>query len=162
MIREALISDCGQYRYALLRSWDHALPALVYIMLNPSTADGKIDDATIRICVGRAIRMGCGSIKVVNLFAYRATRPADMVAASDPIGPSNDNYIASSIDPNNTKMVIAAWGSNGKFKMRDLQVVCQMSRLGVDLYCLGETKDGSPKHPLRIAYAVEPKLWRAA
>ena len=59
-------------------------------MLNPSTADGETDDATIRVCRGRALRMGYGGIIVVNLFAYRATSPDNMECAADPFGPDNE------------------------------------------------------------------------
>src|SRR5690349_21188818 len=88
----------GAYRYRLDRWWDRALPPLIYIMLNPSTADAERDDATIRVCMGRAKNEGCGGIVVVNLFAYRATKPEDMKRAADPVGPNNDWYILSALE----------------------------------------------------------------
>ena len=89
MKKGATISECGLYRYSLTRVWDDVLPMCIFVMLNPSTADADIDDPTIRRCINFAKREGCGSLMVVNLFAYRATSPADMKAAVDPIGSGN-------------------------------------------------------------------------
>ena len=61
---DAVISDCSKYRYLLRRTWDHSKPRLLYVMLNPSTADARNDDATIRSCVRLASGLGYGSIEV--------------------------------------------------------------------------------------------------
>jgi hypothetical protein len=89
----AVISDCQQYRYSLTRVWAENAPRACFIMLNPSIADATINDPTIRRCIGFAIEMGCGSLEVVNLFAFRATDPKAMKQADDPIGPENDRYL---------------------------------------------------------------------
>lgn len=157
--RGAEISTCRRYRYLLWRRWDKSKPHLVFIMLNPSTADGETDDATIRVCMGRATRMGCGGIRVVNLFAYRATAPADMMRADDPVGPENDQAIARALQ-GGPHMVVAAWGRDGAFQGRYHDVVSLVcGDYGVPIYCLGQTADGMPKHPLRIPYSKEPELW---
>src|SRR5437868_12651695 len=70
----AVISPCGKFRYRLTRQWGEGA-ALPFVMLNPSTADAEQDDPTIRKCVGFAKRMGYDGIEVVNLYAYRATKP---------------------------------------------------------------------------------------
>ena len=75
MMKGAVISDCKRYRYRLWRIWNGSQSRLVFVMLNPSTADGEQDDPTIRKCVGFAERLGYGGIEVVNLFAWRATDP---------------------------------------------------------------------------------------
>src|SRR5438105_250311 len=77
----AWFSPDKQYRYLLTRSWDHIPQAMTWIMLNPSTADAFRDDPTIRRCISFARREGCGSIRVVNLFALRATDPRDLTAS---------------------------------------------------------------------------------
>lgn len=86
------ISECGTYRYWLCREWSPGLDSLVWLMLNPSTADATQDDPTIRRCMGFARRWGYGGITVVNLYAYRATNPRDLLTAADPVGPENDRY----------------------------------------------------------------------
>src|SRR5882757_2226662 len=73
--RDAVISDCGKYRYLLRRTWDHSKPRTLFVMLNPSTADAEIDDATIRSCIRLSKEMGYGSFEVVNIFGLRATDP---------------------------------------------------------------------------------------
>lgn len=135
MIRSAVISPCGQYRYRLDRRWGDG-PTLGFIMLNPSTADAEIDDATIRRCMGFARREGCGGIQVVNLFAYRATDPAHLLTVADPIGPENDLYVRSLKGP-----VVAAWGAHP---------MARKGFFGRHLLCLGKTKDGYPRHPLYV------------
>lgn len=85
--RSAVVSDCGRYRYRLDRIWDTALPAVTFIMLNPSTADASNDDATIRRLAGTngfARRWGCGALIVVNLYAWRATTPVNWTPPPTP------------------------------------------------------------------------------
>jgi hypothetical protein len=74
----AVISDCGRYRYLLRRTWDYKKPRALICMLNPSTADAKQDDATIRSCVRLLSSIGYGSFEVVNVFAHRATDPKEL------------------------------------------------------------------------------------
>lgn len=142
---DAVISDCGQYRYKLTREWGSG-PTCVFIMLNPSTADASEDDPTIRRCISFARREGCGGLTVMNLFAYRATSPDDMMRAVDPVGPQNDEYLRSVLVANYSP-IIAGWGAHGKFMSRDKAV---SALLGDKLECLGTTKTGQPRHPLYI------------
>ncbi len=161
----AELSDCGKYRYALWRRWDKTRPRLVFIMLNPSTADAEKDDATIRVCMRRARRMGFGGIRVLNLFAWRATDPRELAGAPAPVGPQGDRYLERYLgSPSMGEMNIAAWGDGGLAKgirrsrwREALSIICD--DMGMPLYSLGLTRAGQPKHPLRIAYAVEPTLW---
>jgi hypothetical protein len=75
--RGALLSEDGRYRYRLWRLWDDLAPVMVWVMLNPSTADADLDDPTIRKCIGFAKANRHGGIIVVNLFAWRATDPKE-------------------------------------------------------------------------------------
>lgn len=149
--RDANISGCRQYRYELSRRWADG-PLMVFVMLNPSTADAAVDDPTIRRCMHFARREGLDGINVVNLFAFRTPSPAAMKAASDPIGPDNDAYLARvflSASAWNVP-VVAAWGAHGSFKRRDARVYQIAKGEGVLLHCFGVTKDGAPKHPLYL------------
>ncbi len=76
------------YRYTLSRTWDTltGVGTVVFVMLNPSTADEHVDDPTIRRCISFAKAAGFAGLYVVNLFAWRATKPADLWAADDPVG----------------------------------------------------------------------------
>lgn len=146
MIRSgAEFSECGLYRYLLYRRWADG-PRCVFVMLNPSTADETSDDPTIRRCIGFAKREGCGALKVVNLFAYRATSPKAMKAAADPVGPDNDVHIMDAFDTADGP-IICAWGAHGSYLGRDRAVV---GLIDAPLFCFGLTKGGSPKHPLYL------------
>ena len=54
MERKAVISDCSRYRYQLRRIWDKEKDKVLFIMLNPSTADSDSDDLTTIRCVNYA------------------------------------------------------------------------------------------------------------
>jgi hypothetical protein len=146
--RGAVISECGLFRYRLTRVWDPALRRACYIGLNPSTADATSDDPTIRRCVSFARDWGCGGIEMVNLFAFRATDPAAMLAAADPVGPENDRHIRSAAE--HCWPVVAAWGVSGTFRGRDEEVRKILRRVGVAVGALKVTKEGHPGHPLYI------------
>jgi hypothetical protein len=108
--RDAVISDCGRYRYLLRRTWDARRPRVLFVMLNPSTADADNDDPTIRSCIRLSRALNYGSIEVVNLFSFRATKPDDLLEASDPIGPKNDGSIECAIV--RCDLHICAWGAH--------------------------------------------------
>lgn len=145
---DAVISDCGKYRYLLRRVWDHAKPRALFIMLNPSTADARKDDATIRSCVRLASGLGYGSIEVVNIFGWRATDPDELPKQADPMGPMNERVVAAAIV--RCDVVICAWGANA-MAARKSHYLCERIRsYRPAAYCLGKTKSGAPKHPLYI------------
>lgn len=151
MKTSATFSPCLRYRYTLWREWDAALPYLMVIGLNPSTADETKDDATIRKCIGFAKLWGFGSLCMTNLFAWRDTDPAKMKKALEPVGPENDAWLNESAAK--AGMVLAAWGAHGGHLGRDKQVVEVIKSTLAILYCLRVTKDGFPGHPLYIPYS---------
>lgn len=75
VIKGAVLSDCGRYRYQLWRIWDESKPKVLFVMHNPSTADAEEDDRTIGRCIGFATDWGYGGIYIGNLFPYRSTDP---------------------------------------------------------------------------------------
>ncbi len=151
---DATLSECGQYRYALERRWNFAeFNPQVFVMLNPSTANANEDDPTIRRCIGFAKREGAGGILVVNLFAFRATDPKEMMAASNPIGPRNVEEIGLALISAKVtgRPVICAWGAN-QLAPPQVEILKRRARdIGAKLMCLGMTKSGAPKHPLYIS-----------
>lgn len=157
--REAVLSEDGQYRYSLVRRWaSSGLPAQ-FIMLNPSIADDAVDDPTIRRCVGFARALGCAGLVVVNLYAYRATKPADLWRAEDPVGPHADTYIR--IVAHRAAVgapLIAAWGANAK-PDRVAHVRELVASARAELTALGVTKSGAPRHPLYLPSAAVPTPW---
>lgn len=145
--KDAAISECGRYRYTLHRWWGDG-PRLAFVMLNPSTADAELDDPTIRRCVGFARRDGFSGIRVFNLYAFRATKPADLWKADEPTGGDlNDDLLREVWLQAKHQPVIAAWGVNAKVD----RVAEVMSWRGSEhLFALGLTKDGAPRHPLYL------------
>lgn len=143
--RTARFSRCRSYRYTLDIIWDERLPMAAFIGLNPSTADEYQDDPTVRRCRGFAESLDCGGMRMLNLFAYRATLPADMKAQADPVGAGNrlGRLLQSITGPR-----IACWGTHGSHTGRGHRVSVQLG--GVGLHCLGLNADGSPKHPLYL------------
>ncbi len=181
MNRSAIISRCGRYRYRLDRWWDDAvvvdeygtpaagLSPLVFIMLNPSTADADVDDATIRRCVGFARREGANGITVVNLYAWRATDPRELAKVTNPtegLQDVADAAICAALCNDGALPVIVAWGaappcftrrdSYHWYRVRDVLDI--IHDCGRPMRCLGTTKDGHPKHPLYLASvaSIEP------
>jgi hypothetical protein len=148
----AQVSDDGLYRYCLRRDWSDSAPPLVFVMLNPSTADATSDDPTIRRCVGFARRDGFGGIYVVNLFAWRATKPSDLQDCADRVGGGGNAqalHRALLMAKANSK-VVCAWGAHLLSVAPAAEFRRQASGLGVPLYCLGQTSYGAPRHPLYV------------
>jgi hypothetical protein len=145
MIRSAVFSPCRTYRYFLSRTWNPMLPSVMFIGLNPSTADEQQDDPTVRRCVGFATKWNFGGLVLVNLFAYRSTDPAGLRDTDDPVGPANDKHIL--LGARAADRVVLAWGTKGNLVDRDQRVLS----LFPDVHCLGVTKEGHPKHPLYLA-----------
>lgn len=150
----------GDYRYLLWRTWDGALPRMLWVMLNPSTADETTNDATITRCVGFSKVWGYGGLDVVNLFALRATRPSTLRQVADPIGPENDRYITQALS--RAGGIVVAWGEHGGFLGRDRAVLERLAQHATQaLYCIGVTKNGSPRHPLYVAGSTRLRAYNA-
>jgi hypothetical protein len=157
----ALLSEDGVYRYWLRRQLgqDPAAPALVFVMLNPSTADATTDDPTIRRCKAFAARDGWGALEVVNLYALRSTDPAALRRAADPVGPNNDRHIL--VACLRAVAVVAAWGAPPTLAAWDraARVTGMLEREGLRLVSLGVTGSGAPRHPLRLAATTPFRPW---
>lgn len=145
MQKGAQFSDCRTYRYALWRRWRED-SHVMFIGLNPSTADETQDDPTIRRCIGFAKAWGFGGLYMLNLFAYRATSPKDLKKAANPTGPENDNYLSMYLHKEGLN--IACWGNHGRYLNRAAEVISLLGESNLSV--LGMTKMGQPKHPLYI------------
>jgi hypothetical protein len=140
--KNATFSDCRKYRYALSRTWNGKKKTILFIGLNPSTANEKIDDPTIRRCINYAQNWGYGSLLMVNLFAYRATMPSELKNVKNPIG--NDNNLHIIELSKKADIAVAAWGNEGTLLNRDKEV----KKILPNLMCLKINKSGQPSHPL--------------
>ena len=152
----AVYSSCAGYRYRLDRQWSGA-PQLTWIMLNPSTATEAANDPTIARCETRARAGGFGGLRVVNLFAWRATAPAELKRHASPVGPDNDRHLLAACA--GADRVVAGWGTHGTHLGRAAQVLRLLRDNGVPIHTLGLTRQGHPRHPLYVAYATQPEPW---
>ena len=147
----AIFSVCGTYRYLLWRCWAPASRSLLgWVMLNPSTADERDLDPTLIRCRRRAFDRLAGGMVVANLFALRSTDPAALRTHAEPIGPENAEALR--ILARIASPVVCGWGASQPFR-RDAVVVESFREAGIDLQCLGTTKEGHPRHPLYVPFA---------
>lgn len=150
-----------EYRYRLDRIWDQSLSArkVTWIMLNPSTADGEVDDPTVAKIQTYSRAWGYGRLSVVNLFAWRSPSPFALKRQADPVGPDNDDAIRGAC--HFADLVIAAWGNNGKHLNR-AEAVRKLLLGSVScgevppLHCLKINQNGEPAHPLYLKLSATP------
>lgn len=148
----ALFSFDNRYRYHLMRQWDTTRPSLYWCMLNPSTADALKDDPTIHRCVRTALRLGFGSIEVVNLFAFRATNPKELarMPIDTAVGPRNAFALEETLElaADGGDGIVCAWGTNRLTRTQVLPFVRKALAFEARLLCLGVSAQGDPMHPL--------------
>lgn len=167
VVASAQLSDDGVYRYMLTRDWGDG-PArrhVLWVMLNPSTADADVDDWTIRRCQAYARAWGFDGITVANLFAFRATDPKELHNAPCPVGEVidgvdvNDATLRRLLEDLTNGMVVAAWGKHGRFLRRHGDFATMAMHADRTVHVLGYTSDGSPHHPRGCADDLKPLVW---
>ena len=155
--KSAILSISREYRYLLSRIWKPEKGIICFIGLNPSTADENTDDRTITRCIRYADSWGYGGMRMLNLFAYRATKPNDMYEAHGPIGIDNDMYVK--LYSEKSVMSILAWGAGPSYSydkmMFNLRIEKVMPLIHNPHY-LAFTKKGQPRHPLYLKKNLKP------
>jgi hypothetical protein len=159
---DAIFSECGRYRYLLTRKLANDNDRIcTFCMLNGSTATGTENDPTVTRCVNFATDWGFGWLYVVNAFGYTATDPKELRKHwIEPIGPENDRHILEACQPPNR--VVVAWGNHGALGGRDKQVLAMLREIGADIWHLGLTGKGQPRHPLFVLANTELQPLRPA
>ncbi|MEM1320846.1 MAG: DUF1643 domain-containing protein [Bacteroidota bacterium] len=151
MEKRASLSSCRRYRYALFRHWEDRLPGVLFVGLNPSSADEEQDDPTLRRCIRYAQAWGYGHLCMVNLYAFRHPSPKGLFKAADPIGPENEQhlrrYLSQYLD------CVLIWGNHGAKNDRYLEVL----KLIEKPLCLKINKNGQPAHPLYLKGGLRPQ-----
>lgn len=152
----ALFSPCGRYRYALRRSWGDGFGKFpLWCLMNPSTAEHHIDDPTIRKVIRFSRQMGFDSILIVNVMDYRATDPKQLAS----VNPRSDYNLPFIIEMALTSdRIICAWGALPKPLRRYADDVVS-ALAGHQLWCMGKTKSGAPRHPLYLPNSAECIPW---
>ena len=158
----AVFSTCGNYRFILYRQWWLGRGLVLFIMLNPSTADHRRNDPTITACVSFAKRWGFPGMAVVNVCALRATNPAELYRHLAPIdlelGKWNDYWIQSAVE--SADLVVCAWGNHAAKLHREHHVRRIIYRAGVTPTVLRINQaTGAPAHPLYLPRTLDPIQW---
>ena len=126
-------------------------------MLNPSRADHRQDDPTLRRCIGLAQHWQFGCLTVVNLFAYCTASPKILKTAADPIGSGNDDHIMQACKA--ADHILLAWGNWGSLHQRDQAVLNLLTPFRDRLCCLGLNRTGQPRHPLYVPRHTPLQTW---
>jgi hypothetical protein len=149
-------SPCRRYRYALRRTWGDGKP-VVFVGLNPSTADETQDDPTIRRCIRFARDWGYPGLVMANLYAWRSTDPGQLRKVEDPIGPDADVWLARLAAE--AGIVVCAWGTNADNYRAERAAAILQGDPPRALHVLGLSKHGAPLHPLYQPARLTPQPW---
>lgn len=150
-----------RYRYRLSRRWQQG-STLAVVGLNPSTADRFREDATTRRVTGLAKQLGHGGFVLVNLYGFRSTDPAGLLATQDPVGPGNDAAIRTAAREGD--QILLAWGAAGERVSGFADRVAQVHRMLAPYRCWsqGVTTAGHPRHPLYNSATVQRYVWESS
>lgn len=149
MIKTVKISECQKYRYSLTRVWDESKPSILFVGLNPSTADADKDDPTIKKLIAYTKAWGYGGFEIVNLFAYRSSDPKNLYnKQAIAIGPGNTTYLKQAASSH--VKTICMWGNQAKEISETVTAIWTQYFRGKGAYCFKINRDGSPAHPLYL------------
>jgi hypothetical protein len=143
ILKHAIFSECGKYRYVLSRIWNRNAPLVQCIGLNPSTANAEDDDPTIKSLTRILTNAGFGGFHMTNLFALISPYPEDLRSCPDPLK-LNDTYLFPLMLTVDT--VIVCWGNFKQAEYRKKTVLKKINHA----QCFGQNANGSPKHPLYL------------
>lgn len=157
---QATFSDDGAYRLELIWRWSDA-PLLTAWMLNPSRATHEVLDPTVYGLIQRARQWGYGGVRIINLFALRATDPKVMLAHPEPVGSENNEVCRRALKAarDDGSPVICAWGKHGRHRDREAWALALARQIDVQLFVFRLNQDGTPQHPLYISRDVRPEVW---
>lgn len=152
-----IFSEDRKYRYLLTRNIGFGDRKIMFLMVNPSTADEIRNDNTVSRCIDFANRWGYGRLFVTNLSPLRATDPKVLKSS----GPDPEDVRLKNLDVIvqtgcKCDMIVVAYGIHGKYENRAQYTLEKLRKSGLDnIYCLGITKDGYPRHPLMVRKETE-------
>ncbi len=153
----AAFSACGRYRWWLVRHWRAAASPVLFLGLNPSRADGRQDDPTLRRLIALADHWGHGQLLVLNLFSRVGRDPAQLRHWSQPVGDDNEAWLAAALawlqsqpkpEDGPPPRLWLGWGRQGGLHDRDRRIRTLLQCWKGEVVCVGVTRDGHPRHPL--------------
>jgi len=156
----AVFSQEREHRYVLWRSWSsveyrvyRSKGHVAFCMLNPSIADEKRLDPTLRRCKRFAQDWGYDGMVIINLYPLVSTSP-DGLRHTNPMGDWNESHL--DLVAHRTTQFIVAWGASKYVVDRGKRVVHLLKQWEIDPMCLAHTKDGHPRHPLYVRKDTTP------
>ena len=159
MVNDCVFSQDRVYRYVLKHSWcdifDDVEKPIVWIALNPSTADENQLDPTLTRIRNFSNQFGYNCFYMLNIFAFRSTDPKNMLNCKQPIGKDNDCWIKQIC--NKTDKIVCCWGNIGKHLNRSNEI--RQLLKGYPLFYLDMSKQNQPKHPLYLSSKLELKRY---
>ena len=152
----AVISNCGMYRYRLDRTVSDSCPVFAFFGVNPSTADASSDDSTVRKWRGFTQRWGGSRFIVGNVFAYRSTDVRQLATVEDALGYLSGEHITNII--NEADILVPCWGNTSKvppsLRYAFGELMDALLSSGKPVKCFGLTASGDPRHPLMLGYST--------
>jgi hypothetical protein len=142
----AEFSSDRKHRFVLWRIWDTHKPKIMFICLNPSTANEDKNDPTIRRVVNFAKNMGYGGVYMTNLYSYVSTDPNKLITSD-----SKENEIWLKQISQRCETIVFAWGAFKESKFQGAKIIKMFPKA----YALKINKDGSPRHPLYVPTNTE-------
>jgi hypothetical protein len=149
---DAVMSPDGRHRQIMRRWLGDAFPEryILFIGMNPSTADANVDDPTCAREWTFARREGFSGMVKCNVGDYRATDPKmllqpGVVAVSDANLPAIRQAAAGA-----GRVVLCHGKLNKALAPAGKAIVEALKADGIQLWCFGTNADGSPKHPLYL------------
>lgn len=149
---DAIMSEDGRYRQRMRRWLGETFPDqyIVFIGMNPSTADATVDDPTCAREWNFARREGFTGMVKCNVGDYRATHPKMLVQPGvEAVSPANLPTIREAARGAG-RVVLCHGKLNKALAPAGREIVAALHAEGIDLWCFGTNADGSPKHPLYL------------
>ena len=149
---DATFSADGRYRQQMRRWLGPEFPDryILFVGMNPSTADASVNDPTCAREWTFAKREGFDAMVKANVGDYRATDPK-MLLAPGVEASSPENLPAIRKAAAGAGRVVLCHGKLNKALAPAGKAMIKALRAdGVELWCFGTNGDGSPKHPLYL------------
>ena len=160
---ETSFSNDRKYRFMLVRKLGAGSRTITWCMLNPSTADENDHDSTIRRCMDFSKRWGFDKMIVVNLSPLVETDSSKLKSVGplpEDIRERNETAIKQAVKA--SEKVVMAYGNAGNLYGRDDATIELLREMGTEMWCLGTTQQGAPRHPLRLPKSQELEEFQPA
>lgn len=163
MIRSAIVSPCGRYRFELRREFEAEdsvclADSCAFILNNPSVADAEQEDPTSRRGIDYTSRWGYATMIFANTNPFRSTNPRLAQIPSENVLLENDDHLRRIA--REAEIRVVAWGDKVRpaLAARALRVLQEIG----PIHILAFSKGGIPRHPLMLRKSLQPQLWRAS